>query len=135
MRKMNVWEDLNNMKNCPIEIALDYLGKKWTIQIIRDFFKGRKRFSEFLKSNPQISTKMLSLRLKELVDSGIIKKVVISTTPVKVEYYLTRKGEALNKVLFQLAEFSIRNYPNEVYFNKPKSINLDLSNLKDFFGV
>ncbi|MFX0040012.1 MAG: winged helix-turn-helix transcriptional regulator [Promethearchaeota archaeon] len=132
---MNVWEDLNNMKNCPIEIALDYLGKKWTIQIIRDFFKGRKRFSEFLKSNPQISTKMLSLRLKELVDSGIIKKVVISTTPVKVEYYLTQKGEALNKVLFQLAEFSIRNYPNEVYFNKPKSINLDLSNLKDFFGV
>ena len=135
MRKMNVWEDLNNMKNCPIEIAIDYLGKKWTIQIIRDFFKGRKRFSEFLKSNPQISTKMLSLRLKELGDSGIIKKVVISTTPVKVEYYLTQKGEALNKVLFQLAEFSIRNYPNEVYFNKPKSINLDLSNLKDFFGV
>ncbi|MFW9819014.1 MAG: winged helix-turn-helix transcriptional regulator [Candidatus Thorarchaeota archaeon] len=135
MRKLEVWEDLNNMKNCPIEIALNYLGKKWTMQIIRDLFKGKKRFSEFLKSNPQISTKMLSLRLKELIESDLIEKLVISTTPVRVEYCLTQKGRALNKVLFQLAEFSLRNYPNEVYFNKPKSVNIDISNLKDFFSA
>ncbi|MFX1378109.1 MAG: winged helix-turn-helix transcriptional regulator [Promethearchaeota archaeon] len=132
---MEVWEDLSNMKSCPIEIALNYLGKKWTMQIIRDFFKGKKRFSEFLKSNPQISTKMLSLRLKELLESDLIEKKVISTTPVRVEYCLTTKGRALNKVLFQLAEFSLRNYPNEVYFNKPKSLNSDISNLKDFFSI
>ncbi len=135
MRKLEVWEDLNNMKNCPIEIALKYLGKKWTMQIIRDFFKGKKRFSEFLKSNPQISTKMLSFRLKELLESGLIEKMVISTTPVKVEYFLTQKGKALNKVLFQLAEFSLNNYPNEVYFKKPKSVNSDISNLKNFFSI
>lgn len=135
MRKLEVWEDLSNMKNCPIEIALNYLGKKWTLQIIRDLFKGKKKFSEFLKSNPQISTKMLSLRLKELIESKLIEKLVISTTPVNIEYCLTQKGRALNKILFQLAEFSIRNYPNEVYFNKPKSVNSDISNLKDFFSV
>jgi DNA-binding HxlR family transcriptional regulator len=130
---MDVWEDLNNMKNCPIEISLNYLGKKWTIQIIRDFFKGKKRFSEFLKSNPQISTKMLSIRLRELLNSGLIEKKVISTMPVKVEYYLTQKGKALNKLLYQLAEFSIKNYTNEVYFNSPKSMDLDIENLKEFF--
>lgn len=132
---MEVWEDLGNMKNCPIEISLNYLGKKWTIQIIRDFFKGKKRFSEFLKSNPQISTKMLSLRLRELLNSGLIKKKVISTIPVKVEYYLTQKGAALNRVLFQLAEFSVRNYTNEVYSKAPKSINVDIANLKEFFKI
>lgn len=132
---MEVWEDLNNLKNCPVEVTLKYLGKKWTMQIIRDLFNGKKRFTEFLRSNPQISTKMLSLRLKELQDSGIIKKKIISTIPVKVEYFLTQKGNALNKILFQLAEFSLRNYPNEVYLNKPKSIKSDILNLKDFFNI
>jgi len=132
---MEVWEDKDNMKNCPIEVALNYLGKKWTIQLIRDLFKGKKRFSEFLKANPRISTKMLSLRLKELQDSDLIKKKVISTTPVIIEYTLTRKGKALNGILFKLAEFSLRNYPREVYNNKPESIDFDLMNLKDFFNV
>lgn len=132
---MQVWEDLSNMKNCPIEVALIYLGKKWTMQIIRDLFKGKKRFSEFLNANPQISTKMLSLRLTELQNSGLVKKKVVSTSPVKVEYFLTRKGKALNKVLFELAEFSLQNYPNEVYHNKPNSIKPDIMNLKNFFNA
>jgi len=132
---MEVWEDLSNNKNCPIEVTLNYLGKKWTMQIIRDLFKGKKRFSEFLNANPQISTKMLSLRLVELQNSGLIKKKVISTTPIKVEYSLTQKGKALNKILFHLAEFSLVNFPYEIYYNKPKSIKQDILNLKDFFNV
>ena len=132
---MEVWEDLNNMKNCPIEVALNYLGKKWTIQIIRDLFKGKKRFSDFLESNPQISTKMLSLRLKELQKSDLVKKTIVSTTPVAIEYSLTQKGKALNRILFDLAEFSIKNYPTEVYHNSPKSIKSDIMNLKDFFNA
>ncbi len=130
---MEVWEDLENMKNCPIEVTLNYLGKKWTMQIVRDLFKGKKRFSEFLKANPQISTKMLSLRLAELQDTGLIKKEVVSTTPLKVEYSLAPKGKALNKILFQLAEFSLKNYPDEVYYRIPKAIELDILSLKRFF--
>jgi len=132
---MEVWEDLKNMKKCPIEVVLSHLGKKWTIQIIRDLFKGKKRFSEFLDSNPQISTKMLSLRLKELQKSVLIEKKITSTTPVMIEYSLTEKGNALNKVLFQLAEFSLKNYPNEVYNTKPKSVETDVSSLKKYFKV
>jgi len=131
---MEAWQDLTNMKKCPIEVALSHLGKKWTIQIIRDLYKGKKRFSEFLISNPQISTKMLSLRLKELQQSDLIEKRITSTLPVMIEYSLTEKGKSLNKVLFQLAEFSLKNYPNEVYHINPKSIERDLLNLKDFFN-
>lgn len=132
---MEVWEDLKNMKKCPIDVAMSYLGKKWTMQIIRDLFKGKKRFSEFLGANPQISTKMLSLRLKELKKSGLIEKKIYSTTPVLIEYSLTHKGEALNKVLFQLAEYSLKNYPDEVYYKKPKSVETDIIRLQKYFKV
>ena len=132
---MEVYEDLDNMKSCPIEVTLKILGKKWTLQIVRDMYRGKNRFSEFLKTNPQISTKMLSMRLKELQESGLIKKSVVSTTPVNIEYSLTRKGKALNRILFQLAEFSLTNYPKEVYYNKSKSVEADILSLKKYFKV
>ena len=132
---MDVFEDLTNMKNCPIEVTLNIIGNKWSIQIIRDLFRGKTRFSEFLEANPQISTKMLSLRLKELQKTDIIEKTFKSTTPVLIEYSLTQKGKNLNKILFQLAEFSLNNYPNKVYYNKSKSISADILTLKQYFKV
>ena len=53
-------------KCCPIETALKYIGKKWSINIIRDLFMGKRRFRDFLNSSAELSTKMLSQRLKEL---------------------------------------------------------------------
>ncbi|MFW9971780.1 MAG: winged helix-turn-helix transcriptional regulator [Candidatus Odinarchaeota archaeon] len=132
---MEIFEDLKNMKNCPIEATLSIIGKKWSIQIIRDLFKGKTRFTEFLEANPQLSTKMLSVRLKELQNSNIIQKTIISTTPVLIEYSLTQKGKNLNGILFQLAKFSLKNYPNKVYNNKSKSKEVDILNLKQFFKI
>lgn len=132
---MEVIKNLGNMKNCPIEVTLEIVGKKWSINIIRDLFKGKTRFSEFLESNPQLSTKMLSLRLKELQKFNIIKKMVTPTTPVTIEYALTGTGKNLNQLLFHLAEFSLRNYPNDVYNKESKSIESDISNLREFFQV
>ena len=133
MRNLEFFEDLENMRNCPIEVTLNIIGKKWAINIIRDLFKGKTRFSEFLDSNPQLSTKMLSLRLKELQKSDIIKKTIKSTTPVIIEYCLTQQGKNLNKILFQLAEFSLKNYPNKVYNQISNATEDDISSLKKFF--
>jgi DNA-binding HxlR family transcriptional regulator len=135
VRNLGVFKDIDHMKTCPIEVALNILGKKWALQIIRDLFRGKGRFSDFIKTNPQISTKMLSLRLKELQESGIINKSVVSTTPVKIEYSLTRKGKELNRILFQLAEFSLKNYPKEVYKNAPRSVETDILSLKKYFNI
>ncbi len=132
---MEVFEDLENMKKCPIEVSLNIIGKKWSIQIIRDLFKGKTKFTQFLESNPQLSTKMLSLRLKELQLSEVIKKTTKPTTPVEINYSLTSKGKKLNKVLFQLAEFSLENYPNRVYYKPSKLIDKDISNLQKWFHV
>ncbi|MFX0003354.1 MAG: winged helix-turn-helix transcriptional regulator [Candidatus Hodarchaeota archaeon] len=132
---MKVFDNFENMKICPIEATLNIIGKKWSIQIIRDLFKGKTRFTEFLVANPQLSTKMLSLRLKELQKLDIIKKTVKSTNPLLIEYSLTPKGKNLNRILFQLAEFSLNNYPNKVYNEESKSIEKDISSLKKFFRV
>ena len=132
---MEVVKNLSNMKNCPIEVTLEIVGKKWSINIIRDLFKGKTRFSEFLESNPQLSTKMLSERLKELQKFNVIKKTVSPTTPVTIEYALTTTGKNLNKVLFHLAEFSLKNYPDNVYDKEAKLTDRDISNLRKVFKV
>ena len=95
---------------CPIASAMEYIGKKWTLEIIRDLFLGKKHFNEILesnkKSNGSLSGKILSERLKELVENGIFEKHIINSFPVSTEYNLTEKGRALNKVLYELAVFS-----------------------------
>lgn len=102
------------IKCCPVETAVKYIGKKWTIHIIRDMFMGKKHFSEFLEANPNLSTKMLSQRLKELEGHNVIEKKIVSTSPVTIEYHLTKKGKALNKVLYELVMFSFSECKDEV---------------------
>ena len=93
---------------CPIETGLQYLGKKWSFEIIRDMFFGKKRFNEFLASKPKLSSKVLSTRLKELQENGIIEKLVTNTYPVNIKYELTTKGKALNKIIYELAVYELR---------------------------
>ena len=107
-------------KTCPIEYTFNNIGKKWAINIIRDLTLGRKRFSEFLEANPKMSAKMLSQRLKELEDGGIIEKTIVGKRPVKIEYALTKTGEDLKKVLKELAVFSMKNFTKNVIKNPPK---------------
>lgn len=101
-------------KSCPIDVALKYVGKKWSIELVKDLFFGMKHFNEFLAANPKLSSKILSLRLKELEKNGIIEKKVVSVTPLSIEYHLTDKGRALNRVVYELAVFAMTACENEV---------------------
>ncbi len=101
-------------KSCPIEVALKYVGKKWSIDLIKDLFFGMRHFNEFLEANPKLSAKVLSQRLKELEQNGLIVKKVISVTPLSIEYHLTDKGRALNKVIYELAVFAMTAFEGEV---------------------
>ncbi len=105
---------------------MEQLGRKWAITIIRDLFNGKTRFKEFLESNPELSAKMLSTRLKELQQHDIVDKKVVRTTPLLIEYGLTEKGRALGNVLYSLALFSIRFHPDEVFDEPPDNIEEDL---------
>lgn len=78
-------------------IAVELIGRRWSGAVIKLLLQGqgRARYGELRASIPDISDRMLSERLRELEEAGIIVRTVIPDTPVRVEYALTNKGRAL----------------------------------------
>jgi DNA-binding HxlR family transcriptional regulator len=88
---------------CPINLALEVFGDRWSLLIIRDIiFAGKRRFREFLTSDERISTRILSDRLGTLVSQGILTKTDDPTHKQKAIYSLTDKGVDLLPVLAQI---------------------------------
>ena len=104
-----------NVRQCPIDFTSQVIGRKFTSVILRNMiYLNQKRFNEFLTIQG-INPKTLSLRLKEMQRNGIIGRKVYAETPIKIEYFLTEKGRALQPVLEQMMEFSMRYYANEIF--------------------
>jgi len=81
---------------CPyFHEAVELLGKRWTGAIIHALLGGPMRFSQLTHTIPQISDRLLSIRLRELEACGIVGRQVYNEPPVRVEYTLTPKGQAL----------------------------------------
>src|ERR687887_318916 len=100
---------------CPINNTFRIMGKKFTALIIRNMMhRGHKRFNQFLEIE-DINAKILSARLKEMEKDGLIKREVFQETPVRIEYTLTEKGNALESILKQMAAFSMRNCAKDVF--------------------
>ena len=70
-------------------------------------FFGKKHFNEFKEDKPKLSNKVLSNCLKELEEKGLIKKIVLNTTPVTTEYCLTEYGKSMNRIVYELAMFTL----------------------------
>ncbi len=97
---------------CPISNALDLLGDRWTLLVIRDLlFVGKRRFGEFLTSPEGIPTNILSDRLRRLEESGVAVKVPYQDRPPRYEYQLTSKGRDLLPVLRSLMEWARHHVP------------------------
>ena len=94
---------------CPVDKTLNLINKKWSIQIIRDMFFGKKHFKEFKEDNPKLSNKVLSNCLKELEENCLIRKEVLNTTPITTEYYLTEYGRSMNRIVYELAMFTLHD--------------------------
>ena len=88
---------------CTVNMTVKYLTRKWTLLIILELYKGpqhTRRFSDLKESLGDITQKILSERLKELEEEGVVKKRVDATTfPVKSEYTLTASGLELVDVI------------------------------------
>jgi len=85
---------------CPyFHEAIELLGKRWSGAIVHELLTGPKRFSELSHTIPQISDRLLSIRLKELEACGIVTREVYDDSPVRVDYALTPKGRALDPSL------------------------------------
>lgn len=91
-----------NSKDLPkdaIEATLYMTGCKWKILIIRELLSGTKRFGELKKSVTGITQKVLSAKLKEMEEYGLLERTVYPQIPPKVEYTLTDVGYSLRPVL------------------------------------
>src|SRR5918999_2906708 len=79
--------------------AIELIGRRWTGAILRAMLSGEARFSDIAAAVPGLSDRLLSERLKELEAEGIVRRSVVASTPVRVDYALTEKGEALSEVI------------------------------------
>jgi DNA-binding HxlR family transcriptional regulator len=122
------------MKECPTKFALKFF-KKWSIEVVRDIWFGKERFTEILEANPGLSSKVLSQRLKELEKYGIIDKRIVSKTPMRAEYKLTQKGQALNMIMYDLAIFSYDYYLDDIFEGKPLSRSEMIKVTSDNFKI
>jgi DNA-binding HxlR family transcriptional regulator len=92
---------------CSIARSLDVVGEPWTPLVIRDLWLGRSKFDE-IQRNLEISRKVLTQRLQTLVDDGVVERKPYQQDPVRCEYLLTEKGQALMNVLLALMNWGDR---------------------------
>jgi DNA-binding HxlR family transcriptional regulator len=92
--------------DCPVARTLDVIGDRWTILLLRDLFLYRtRRFQDFSETLPGLTPSVLSGRLKELEEAGIIENRLYSDHPPRAEYFLTAKGRTLGPVLRALRQW------------------------------
>ncbi len=105
------------MKCCPINNTFKIIGKKFTVLILRNMINGKqRRFNQLLNSIEDSNPKTLSARLREMEKAGLIKRKVFSNEkPVRIEYYLTEKGSALQPILDIMAAYSMKYCSKDVF--------------------
>ena len=97
---------------CPISLALEVFGDRWTLLIIRDLmFAGKRHFRELLHSDERIASNILADRLNMLVEQGVVTRSGDPSHRQKAVYRLTKKGIDLLPVLAQIGIWSRRHEP------------------------
>jgi len=88
--------------------AIELVGRRWSGAVIQLLLQRRLRYAELRDAIPDISDRMLSERLRELEAEGILARIVVPETPVRVEYELTEKGRALEHALAAVGRWAER---------------------------
>jgi DNA-binding HxlR family transcriptional regulator len=85
--------------DCAVERALAVVGAKWTLVVLHNLMAGSKRFSELQRDIPAASPKMLTMRLRDLEQLGLLTRKIYAEVPPRVEYQLTPQGRSLRPIL------------------------------------
>jgi len=88
--------------------ALDVIGGKWTLLIVRDLSAGPRRFVDLQRNLPGISSEQLRIRLAEMVADGLLERRRFREVPPRVMYSLTPRGEELRRVVGEVAAWGMR---------------------------
>ena len=94
---------------CPhFHAAIELIGKRWTGAIVSALTEGPLRFGELAKAVPGLSDRLLSQRLRELEEAGVVEREVEEGTPTRVIYSLTEKGADLRPTMSELRAWARR---------------------------
>jgi DNA-binding HxlR family transcriptional regulator len=97
--------------DCAIACALDVIGDKWTLLIVRDLFLGRSRYGEFLDAGEGIPTNILARRLRRLEAAGLVERKLAPRPRSRYAYKLTKSGRRLGPVLAAVLKWARRQIP------------------------
>jgi DNA-binding HxlR family transcriptional regulator len=104
----------------PIKPDLGVLGRKWALLILADIgLRQVDRFSGLLRSNPQLNSRILSRRLRELEDSGMIRRIERKRAPGPVRWAMTEKGVDILPAIIRLIAFGARWHAENPFKGKP----------------
>ena len=94
------------LPECPVATTVQMIGNKWKLLIIRNLvYDGKQRFTDFLKTIPSISKKVLTDNLRALEEDGLIEREVFAEVPPRVEYSLSPLGTSLRPILDAMSDW------------------------------
>lgn len=96
---------------CPVACALDIVGDRWTLLVIRDMLFGRSRFKDFSASPEGIPTNILADRLQRLLRQGLAEQVPVEDGSLRFGYALTEKGRSLGPLLEAMRDWGLKWEP------------------------
>src|SRR3712207_6693341 len=96
---------------CGLAYALDIVGERWTLLIVRELMAGPRRFKDLHEGLPDISTNLLAERLKHLEQQGLLRRRVLPPPAGSTVYELTAVGQALEKTLLELGKWGSQFVP------------------------
>ncbi|SDW11250.1 transcriptional regulator, HxlR family [Albimonas donghaensis] len=105
------WTELSD-EACPVARSLSVVGDRWTLLILRDAFRGVRRFEKF-QTNLGVTRHVLVERLRRLEANGILRREPYQERPLRHEYRLTEAGKELGPILVLLGEWGERRLPSE----------------------
>lgn len=91
---------------CSLLLAMDLIGGKWKLRILRHITEGATRFSSLKRTMPDISEKMLATQLNDLEASGIIRRHIIAAKPLHIEYELAAGQDDLVEAIDKLCNYA-----------------------------
>lgn len=87
------------LPECPVATTVQLIGNKWKMLIIRNLiYNGKQRFTDFIRTIPAISKKVLTDNLRALEDDGLIEREIFAEVPPRVEYSLSEIGKSLRPI-------------------------------------
>ena len=98
-------------KVCGLAHALELVGERWALVLVSDLIRGPKRFSDLQRGQPRIPSNVLSARLKELEEAGIVRRRALPRPATGVGYELTEYGRDLEDVVLRLGLWGARSMP------------------------